>query len=214
MKISKWVALCFGICFLLFSCSHKVFKSQWTKITAPSYFKARFKTTKGDFEIESYRNWSPMAVDRLYQLIKTGFYKNNAIFRIDSGYVVQFGISDDTVLNHRWEEIKVPDEPVVMPNKINTVTFARGGAQSRTTQLFINLDNNNSPFLDTLNYGGAKGFPVVANITSGVQVTRLFYSGYKSKPAAHQDSIYQSGNTYLKREFPKLDYIKRAFIIK
>ena len=53
-----------------FSCSSKLFKEKWTKEEAPSYFKARFETTQGNFDIEAKRVWSPEGVDRLYQLIK------------------------------------------------------------------------------------------------------------------------------------------------
>lgn|GEM_PF-1510469 len=49
---------------------------------APSSFKALFMTTKGDFTIEVYRDWSPKGDDRLYQSLKTGFYNNNGIFRV------------------------------------------------------------------------------------------------------------------------------------
>jgi peptidyl-prolyl cis-trans isomerase A (cyclophilin A) len=194
-------------------CSHKSFPSNWAKITAPAHFKASFETTQGNFEIESYREWSPLAVDRLYQLITTGFYTDIAFFRIEPGYVVQFGISNDSSLNNYWEAIKLPDEKVVKPNIANSISFARGGPKSRTTQIFINLVNN-SPYLDTLAYGNVKGFPVVANVTSGIDVVKKLYSGYKGEPAMHQDLIYQSGNTYLKKAYPKLDYIKKAVLLK
>ena len=63
------------------------------QLKAPDIFQAEFVTTKGNFTIEAYRNWSPQGVDRLYQLIKSGFYTDNCIFRVQPEYVVQFGIS-------------------------------------------------------------------------------------------------------------------------
>ena len=36
--------------FQMLSC-HTLFKEKWTKQKAPEYFKAKFKTTKGNFEI-------------------------------------------------------------------------------------------------------------------------------------------------------------------
>lgn len=64
---------CFVFVILFLSCSKQVFKEQWTTYKSPTTFKAKFETTKGDFIILSERSWSPKAVDRLYQLIKTGF---------------------------------------------------------------------------------------------------------------------------------------------
>ena len=58
---------------LLVSCSPKIFKEKWTQEKAPEYFKARFETTQGNFDIEAKREWSPNGVDRLYQLIKHEF---------------------------------------------------------------------------------------------------------------------------------------------
>jgi len=200
--------------FLVQSCnSNKVFKENWTKKNAPKIFKARFETTKGNFDIEAHRNWSPKAVDRLYQLIKSQFYTDVALFRVVPSFVVQFGIHNDSILNNAWAKYKVPDEPTLELNKEGAISFARSGEKSRTTQIFINLKSN-SPRLDTIFYNGVKGFPVVAKVTDGMDIIKSFYSGYAEKPSSNQDSIQLNGNTYLKNNFPMLDYIKKAYIIK
>ena len=49
----------------LSSCSQKIFKEKWTQQKAPDTFKARFETTKGDFDIIAKREWAPNGVDRL-----------------------------------------------------------------------------------------------------------------------------------------------------
>ena len=69
--MKKIIALVILISFL--SCSPKLFKEKWTKEEAPAYFKARFETTQGNFDIEAKRQWSPKGIDRLYQLIKNEF---------------------------------------------------------------------------------------------------------------------------------------------
>ena len=200
--------------FFTFSCSsNEVFKKKWTTKQAPETFKARFETTKGTFDIEAKRIWSPKAVDRLYQLIKSEFYTDIAIFRVVPNFVVQFGIHNDSSLNEDWANYKVPDEPVVEKNVEGSISFARGGKESRTTQIFINLKSN-SPRLDTLDYSGVKGFPVVAKITHGMDVVIKFYDGYAEKPSSKQKDIQKEGNSYLKKNFPKLDYINSAYIIK
>src|SRR6478735_3527001 len=82
------------------------------KLKAPETFKAIFKTTKGDFVIEAYRKWSPLGVDRLYQLISSGFYNRCLLFRVEPGFVVQFGISGSRAANLFWDPKKLPDEPI------------------------------------------------------------------------------------------------------
>ena len=65
---------------LLFtSCGTKKFNQKWLEKKAPETFKARFETTQGNFDIEAKRVWSPKGVDRLYQLIKYGYYDDVAI---------------------------------------------------------------------------------------------------------------------------------------
>ncbi|MDJ0646744.1 MAG: peptidylprolyl isomerase [Flavobacteriaceae bacterium] len=194
------------------SCSPKIFKEKWTKKEAPAIFRARFETTKGNFDIEAHRDWSPKGVDRLYQLIQSEFYTDIALFRVVPDFVVQFGIHNDSILNASWRQFKVPDEPILEENIEGAISFARGGKETRSTQLFINLKNN-SPRLDTIFYSGVKGFPVIAKVRHGMKVIKSFHKSYGESPAKRQDSIQKYGNAYLKKNFPKLDYIKKAYIL-
>lgn len=214
IKIKNTLTLIIVSCIML-SCSPKVFKDKWTKIEAPETFKARFETTKGIFEIEAHRKWSPKAVDRLYQLITREFYTDIALYRVVPNFVAQFGVHNDNNLNKSWNSHQVIDEPVVEKNVIGTIAFARGGKKTRTSEIFINLKNN-SPYLDTIYYGGVKGFPVIAKVNKGMEVIKQFYNGYSEKPASGVDSINkkENMNMYFKNNFPKLDYIKKAYIIK
>ena len=179
---------------------------------APEVFQAVFTTTKGDFTIEVYREWSPLGADRLYQLLKTGFYNNNCLFRVQKPFVVQFGIGDDKEVNHFWDKLPVKDEPVKAQNLKGTISYARDGANSRTTQLFINLADNYK--LDTVNYNGVRGFPPVAKIIGGFEVVEQFFGDYGFEPANYQDSAMVQGNAYWRRKFDGLDYIIKAGIVK
>jgi|TARA_B110000037_G_scaffold27652_1_gene32681 cyclophilin family peptidyl-prolyl cis-trans isomerase len=194
------------------ACSPKLFKEKWTKEKAPASFKARFETTQGNFDIAAQRSLSPKAVDRLYQLIKNDFYTDIALYRVITNFVVQFGIHNDSVINNEWEKYKIPDELVLSSNDSMTISFARAGIESRTTQIFINLKDNER--LDKLTYSGVAGFPVVAKITSGMETIHKFYASYGPEPAKKQAYILREGNEYLRKEFPKLDYINSAYIIK
>ena len=200
------------ICLLLFfSCSPKLINEAWLTEKSPEYFTARFETTKGNFDIEAKREWSPLAVDRLYQLIKNGFYKDIALYRVVPNFVAQFGIHDNKEVNQFWNRYKIDDEPVVEKNKAMTISFARAGKKSRGTNLFINLKNNRN--LDNVNFGGVKGFPVVAKVISGKEIVMKFYDGYGDKLGMKQDSINTYGNDFIKRKFPETDFILNAYIL-
>ena len=197
---------------LILSCSPRIFKEHWTERQAPEVFKARFETTKGNFVIEAHRQWSPYAVDRLYQLIISEFYTDIALHRVVPNYVVQFGIHSDSIINNSWQKFKVPDEDILEKNVEGAISFARDGKETRSTQLFINLKSN-SPRLDTIFYKGVRGFPVIAKVTKGMNVVKSFYNKYGEAPRKTQDSIQRFGNNYLKKNFPGLDYIKKAYIL-
>lgn len=209
----KKILLFFGGISILFFACHTSHNSQPEILTiqAPERFKALFNTTKGDFEIEVYRDWGPKGADRLYQLITSGFYENMIIFRMQKEYVVQFGISDDSTLNKFWMKHAIKDEPLTHSNLKGTIAYARDGADTRDSQLFINMNDNQK--LDTISYLGARGFPPIGKVTKGFEVVQSFYSEYKREPAEYQDSIYQYGNAYLEDNYPELDRIISAKII-
>lgn len=194
------------------SCSKKVFNEKWAQKKAPETFKARFETTQGNFDIEAKRAWSPQGVDRLYQLIKSGFYTDIAVFRVVPNFVAQFGIHNDSLVNGGWNAIKIDDEPVLQKNDKMTIAFARGGVKTRGTQIFINLKDNHR--LDTLAYAGVTGFPVIAKVTSGSENVLKFYGKHGDKLGMRQDSIQKYGNKFLRKNYPEIDYIKKAYIIK
>jgi len=200
------------ILILSFSCSEKLFKEKWTTKQAPEYFKARFETTQGNFDIEAKREWSPEGVDRLYQLIESEFYTDVPIFRVVPNFVAQFGIHNDSILNASWSKFKVNDESVLEKNYKGSISFARGGPKTRTTQIFINLKDNNR--LDALDYSGVKGFPVIAKVISGMDNVMKFYGGYGDRLGFQQDSIQKYGNDFIKRKYPEVDFIQKAYIIK
>ena len=196
---------------LLSSCATSKFKEKWLKEKAPNTFKARFETTKGDFDIVARRLWSPKGVDRLYQMIKNGYYEDVAIFRVVPKFVAQFGIHNDSLIHRSWGK-GIDDEPVLAKNNAMTISFARGGVKSRSNQIFINLKNNSR--LDNLSYSGVTGFPVVAKVITGQENVLKFYNGYGDKLGFKQDSITKFGNKFLREKFPKVDYIIKAYLIK
>lgn len=182
------------------------------KLTAPEIFRASFKTTKGEFIIEAHRKWSPAGVDRLYQLITTGFYDSSLLFRVEPTYVVQFGIAAKDKVNRFWYPKRLMDEPIKELNRKGTIAYARDEADDRNTQLFINMTDNRK--LDTIMRKGVKGYTPIAKVIKGMNVVFLFNAKYGKRPGIIQDSLYLHGNRFFEKIFPGLDKIITARIIR
>jgi peptidyl-prolyl cis-trans isomerase A (cyclophilin A) len=179
------------------------------KETAPPKYTAKFDTSAGVFTVEVTRSWAPNGADRFYNLVKNGYYDNCRFFRVISGFMVQFGINGDPAVNQAWQTARIPDDPTKETNSRGAITFANAGANTRTTQVFINFGNNGS--LDS-----QPGFAPFGKVTQGMDVVDKLYSDYgEGAPRGKgpdQGMIQSQGNAYLEKNFPKLDYIKKATI--
>lgn len=177
---------------------------------APDVFKAQFDTTKGKFIIEVTRTLSPNGADRFYNLVRSGFFKDVAFFRVIPGFMCQFGINGDPAVSAKWREASIPDDPVKGSNTRGTITFAASSdPNSRSTQLFINFADNSR--LDGM------GFSPFGKVIEGMDVVDKingeYGEGAPNGSGPDQSLIQAEGNAYLKKNFPNLDYIKSASII-
>ena len=97
---------------------------------ATDSFVGEFRTTRGVFFMKARRAWAPLGVDRLYHLLKAGYFDGFTIYRVGptlsvkGGRVVQFGQSGDTTVARAWEK----------------ATFAMGPA--KTARPSINAGKN------------------------------------------------------------------------
>jgi len=177
---------------------------------APETFKVKFDTTKGNFTLEINRAWSPLGADRFYNLVKAGFFTDLAFFRVIEGFMVQFGIHGDPAVATAWRGARIKDDPVVESNKKGYISYAMAGPDTRTTQFFINYGDNAR--LDGM------GFSPFGKVTEGMDVVESIYSGYgegaPSGMGPDQGRVQMQGNAYLKKDFPKMDYIKSAELLK
>jgi len=180
-------------------------------VTAPDQFRVRIETSRGPIVVELHRDWAPIGVDRFYQLVEENYYDDVRFFRVLSGFMAQFGMSGDPAQTAVWSSRTIQDDPVVQSNTRGKVTFAKTGApNSRSTQLFINTADNAG--LD------AQGFAPIGEVVEGMSVVDALYSGYgEGAPRGagpDQGQVRTEGNAYLQREFPKLDFIKTARVVK
>ena len=132
-----------------------------------------------------------------------------AFFRVIQGFVVQFGIHGDPKVAKIWKNACIQDDSVSPSNMRGYITFAMFGKDSRTTQMFINTNNNSR--LDAM---GFSPFGKVSETKGGMKVMDSLFMGYRAGASRgkgpYQMYVQTKGNKYLKKQFPKLDYIKIA----
>lgn len=172
--------------------------------TAPEVFNVTFKTSSGPFEVEFVREWSPAAVDRVWTLVREGYWVGSRIYRVNDQYA-QFGYSGQPYLDAEWVQKGIADEPVRSSNVRGSVAFARSGVMSRSSILFVNRSDNS--YLDQLSWLGVTGFPPVGRVISGMETVDGLYAAYGDDPMQWEDSIAAAGNPFLDRKFPRLDSI-------
>lgn len=207
-KMKKYIS--FILLIVILSCSPSLFNAKWTNEIAPETYITRFETSKGNFDVEITRKLSPKAADRFYQLVTHKFFDNGLFYRVNPGFVAQFGAVDYDIVK-KWDAQKVADELVIQGNQRGAISFARGGKESRTTAVFINLGDNSR--LDTLNYNEVKGFPSFGKVIKGMNVIDSLYSGYADNTMADLDIMYDDKAKFLEK-YPQLDAIQKIFILK
>jgi peptidyl-prolyl cis-trans isomerase A (cyclophilin A) len=185
--------------------------SDKSSLTAPAVFKARFETSKGNFVMEVHRDWAPVGADRFYYLVKNGFFDDTRFFRAIDGFMVQFGLSGDPKLSGVWREQYIYDDSVKQSNKRGFVSYAKGGPNTRTTQVFINFADNGRS-LDS------QGFSPFAQVVEGMDIVDQLYRGYGDGAprgkGPDQSRIRNEGNKYLDADFPQLDKVIKATVLE
>jgi peptidyl-prolyl cis-trans isomerase A (cyclophilin A) len=179
---------------------------------APDNFKVKFATTAGDFTAEVHRDWAPLGADRFYNLVRSKFFDGETFFRVVPNFIVQFGLHGNPAVNRAWENAKIKDDPVKQHNTRGTLVFATAGPETRTTQLFINLRDNTGS-LDP------QGFAPFGTVIEGMENVDKIFPGYGEQPKQNadrpgdKDNIADSGDAYLKKNFPNLTRITSTSII-
>jgi peptidyl-prolyl cis-trans isomerase A (cyclophilin A) len=160
----------------------------------------------GTIVVETVRDWAPLGVDHFWKLIGNrssstanddAFYQGCRMFRVVPHFVAQFGISGDPAIQSRWRGDVILDDPVVAGNRRGTLTYAMSGRNTRTTQLFFNLNDN--LYLDR------EGFAAIGYAVEGAELLDRIQDMYREQP--NQNRIQKLGNAYLEAEFPQLTYI-------
>ena len=181
---------------------------------APERFVVRLETTKGAIVIECFRAWAPRGADRFYELVTSGYFDDSPIFRIRPKTWAQFGVSGNPKLSQSWRPKTIADDPFqpAHPNERGTVFFAWAVPNGRTTQVVINLRDNREAH-------DKEPFVPFGRVIEGMAVADSWFDEYGEAAgggirAGKQDPIFQGGNDYWRKNFPTLDYIKSARVVK
>ena len=178
--------------------------------TAPSppEFRVRLETTKGAIVVEVHRDWAPLGADRFHELVIAGYYDDNRFFRVVTGRWAQFGINGDPRVARAWRDRPIPDDPPGQSNVRGTVAFAFAVLNGRATQVYIALTDLSAT-------QDAQGFVPFGRVVEGMDVADALNSEYGEDAgsgirAGRQHPLFDFGNDYLDRAFPRLDRIVRG----
>jgi cyclophilin family peptidyl-prolyl cis-trans isomerase len=189
------------------------FALSWVVLNAeaPADFKVRFDTSKGPIVIAVHRAWAPRGADRFYELVTSKYFDDTRFFRVVKGQWAQFGINGDPKVASAWRSRTIPDDPRGQSVTRGRVAFAFKDPNGRTTQIYIAL--RDLPGQDE------QGFVPFGEVVEGMKVADELNSEYGENSgggirAGHQDPLFAGGNAYLDREYPRLDRITRATVMR
>ena len=110
-----------------------------------------------------------------------------------------------------WRARTFPDDPRRESNARGTVAFAFAVPNGRTTQVFINLRDNAATH-------DIEPFVPFGTVVEGMDVADALDAEYGETAgsgirAGRQAPLFEMGNRYLERNFPRLDYVERATVL-
>ena len=169
----------------------------------PDTFRVAFETTKGRFVVEAYKDWAPIGAKRFYELASMGAFDENAFYRVVPNFVAQFGTPGDPRVVAQLDSVTIPNEKRVAKNLRGTVAFAQEEGKPRSHTIFINRRDND--YLDQQN------FVPIGRVIEGMAVVDSLQWPYVDKADHHMLSTL--GNRYMRRNYPKADYVRAATVI-
>jgi len=172
--------------------------------------RVRLDTSKGAIVIAVHRDWAPHGADRFLELVRAGYFDDSRFFRVVTGQWAQFGINGDPKVASAWRTRTIPDDPRGQSVTRGRVAFAFAVPNGRTTQIYISLRDNS--------YQDEQGFVPFGEVVEGMDVADALNAEYGESSgggirAGRQQPLFDRGNAYLDREYPRLDRLIRARVI-
>jgi peptidyl-prolyl cis-trans isomerase A (cyclophilin A) len=172
--------------------------------------RIKLDTGKGAIIIAVHPEWAPLGAARFLELTRARYFDDSRFFRVVKGQWAQFGINGDPKISKSWRARTIADDPRGQSVTRGRVAFAFAVPNGRTTQIYISLRDNS--------YQDEQGFVPFGEVIEGMAVADALYSEYGENSgggirAGKQQPMFDGGNAYLDREYPRLDRIVRAQVI-
>jgi homoserine O-acetyltransferase len=172
--------------------------------------RVRLDTSKGAIVIQVHPDWAPIGAARFLELVRAGYYDDSRFFRIVKGQWAQFGINGDPKVSSLWRTRTIPDDPRGQSVTRGRVAFAFAVPNGRTSQVYISLRDNS--------YQDDQGFVPFGEVVEGMEVADALNSEYGENAgggirAGRQQPLFDGGNAFMDREYPRLDRIVRATVM-
>ena len=148
------------------------------------------QTSAGELRIEVYPEAAPNAAARFVELVESGFYDNTPISRVVPGFVAQFGVNWRE--GHKdWQSRNFDDDPTLFALERGTLAFAKAGPNTNSTQVFINLNENNHLAAPQYN------FTVFGKVVEGMDTVDAFRQVGDPSGGLDQGRLWGDGEAYL-----------------
>lgn len=167
----------------------------------------RMETEAGEIVIELYPQAAPNAAQRFAELVRAGFYDGTPISRVVPGFVAQFGINWREP-HKLWENRMFNDDPSLFALERGTLAFAKAGPNTNSTQVFINLVENNRLAEPRFN------FTVFGKVVSGMEAVDKFVQVGDPSGGLDQGQLWADGAAYLASLPVKPTMIVRAVVVE
>lgn len=167
------------------------------------------ETTKGGMDIVVRPDWSPLGAERFLRLADEGFFENLPLFRCVDNFLCQFGATLPRKEAKRYAPI--PDDPK-LPElrrfRRGFMSFAGNGENSRATHMFITLGDNLDS-LGTMPWETPFGYVTPESMEKTVSRFTTEYGDIAPWGKGPDPGRIEAadGADYLKKNFPRLDYI-------
>mmetsp|Transcript_4621 Transcript_4621/g.6766 ORF Transcript_4621/g.6766 Transcript_4621/m.6766 type:complete len:339 (-) Transcript_4621:138-1154(-) len=194
--------------------------------------------TNQPLEIRVVPWWSPHGAARFLELVRMGYYNGAALNRVVPGFLTQFGISRDYDMRTKFRSATIPDDPPLYKEDDNAdgnvdvdvdekrpltpfvpgmMSYAGHGANSRSTEIFVVMPDTPQGQLD---YFGINAWETPFAIVNDVAQTPVAqWHSYGDMPpwgkGPNPTQIYPEDgyHTYLKNEFPEMDYLEECYVV-
>ena len=181
-----------------------------TSDTAPAAFAVRFETTKGVFVVEAYRPWAPQAVDRFYNLVRSGYFDGNLFYRVSPEGGVDFGINSDPGTTKTWSKAPIPCDLPGRKIRAGDLLFLNSGfGEGASTEIRIQTGADGNAISRT-------GAAALGRVVEGMEVFASLDSTHMQdagKLTKLMRTLFKDGDAEARKNFPNIDSIVRAALL-